>query len=114
MHAVIFEFWPVEDRKADYFEHAEKLRAELETIPGFVSVERFESVTEPGKFVSLSFWEGEEAIAHWRNHSVHREGQAAGRAGIFSDYRLRVAAVVRDYGLNKRHGAPDDSTKQHG
>jgi heme-degrading monooxygenase HmoA len=113
MHAVIFEFWPREDRKAEYFDHAAALREELKKMPGFVSVERFESIAEPGKFVSLSFWESEEAIARWRGEPGHRMVQAAGRGGIFSNYRLRVAAVVRDYGMTDRAEAPADSRAVH-
>jgi heme-degrading monooxygenase HmoA len=113
MHVVIFEFWPREERKSEYFDHVAALRGELEGMPGFVSVERFESVTEPGKFVSLSFWDSDEAIARWRQGESHRRVQAAGRAGIFSDYRLRVAAVIRDYGMNERDEAPADSRAVH-
>lgn len=113
MHAVIFEFWPRRERKAEYFDHAQALRTELEKVPGFISVERFESIVEPGKFLSLSFWESEEAIARWRSHLRHREAQAAGRGGIFANYRLRVAAVIRDYGMNDRDQAPADSRKVH-
>jgi heme-degrading monooxygenase HmoA len=114
MHAVIFEFWPREERKAEYFDHAAALRRELETMPGFISVERFESIAEPGKFLSLSFWDSEDAIARWRQEPGHRKVQAAGRAGIFSDYRLRIASVVRDYGLRERAQAPADSLTAHG
>lgn len=114
MYAVIFEFWPRHERKAEYFDHARALRAELEKVPGFISVERFESIVEPGKFLSLSFWESDEAIAAWRTHLRHREAQAAGRGGIFADYRLRVAAVVRDYGMSDRNQAPADSRNAHG
>ena len=114
MHAVIFEFWPREERMADYFDHAAALRRELETMPGFISVERFESIAEPGKFLSLSFWDSEEAIANWRREPGHRKVQAAGRAGIFSNYRLRIASVVRDYGLSERAQAPADSLAAHG
>jgi heme-degrading monooxygenase HmoA len=113
MHVVIFEVWPHEERKAEYFDHAAALRGELERMPGFVSVERFESLSEPGKFLSLSFWDSDEAIARWRREPGHRKVQAAGRAEIFSDYRLRVAAVVRDYGLAEREQAPADSRAAH-
>lgn len=113
MHAVIFEVWPREERRKDYFDYAAALSAELQKMPGFISVERFESITEPGKFLSLSIWESDEAIATWRRHAPHREVQAAGRAGIFAKYRLRVAAVVRDYGMSDRAEAPVDSLAVH-
>jgi heme-degrading monooxygenase HmoA len=114
MIAVIFEFTPAEGRTAEYFDFATALRAELEKIDGFISIERFESVTTPGKFVSLSFWRDEEAVKQWRNLEAHRRAQAAGRGGVFADYRLRVASVIRDYGMNERDGAPPDSKDRHG
>ena len=113
MIAVIFEVWPAQGRKDDYLAIAASLRAELEAIDGFVSVERFQSITEPGKMLSLSFWRDEEAVKRWRTQQHHRQSQIKGRSGIFSDYRLRVATVVRDYGLNDRDAAPDDSRELH-
>ena len=106
MHAVIFEVVPEPERRQDYLDIAAKLRPELEKIDGFVSIERFESLTRPGKILSLSFWRDEAAVARWRRHEQHREAQIAGRSGIFRDYRLRVASVVRDYGMNDRTEAP--------
>src|SRR3954469_15364287 len=102
MIAVIFELWPAEGRAEDYFALAGALKSKLEAIDGFISVERFASVTEPGKFVSISFWRDEEAVRQWRNNAEHRAAQDAGRNGIFRDYRLRVAAVLRDYGIADR------------
>lgn len=113
MIAVIFEVWPASGRKEDYLAIAATLRAELETMDGFVSVERFQSLTDPGKLLSLSFWRDEQAVQLWRNEIHHRESQAAGRSGIFADYRLRIASVVRDYGLNERTQAPGDSRAYH-
>ena len=114
MIAVIFEFWPAEGRAAEYFELAASLRSELETIDGFLSIERFESVTNRGKFVSLSFWRDEDSVHRWRNLESHRSAQARGRRGVFTDYRLRVASVIRDYGLKERGEAPADSRERHG
>ena len=114
MIAVIFEFSPVAARTADYFEIAGALRAELDTIDGFISIERFESVTTPGKFVSLSFWRDEEAVTAWRNTQEHRAAQSAGRHGILKDYRLRIASVIRDYGMTDRAEAPSDSRAANG
>ena len=114
MIAVIFELWPAPGRADEYFQLAGQLRADLEKIDGFISVERFESVTQKGKFVSLSFWRDEEAVRRWRAVETHRGAQAKGRAGIFSDYRLRVASVIRDYGLREREEAPADSREKHG
>jgi heme-degrading monooxygenase HmoA len=113
MMAVIFEVWPAEGRAQEYFSLAAALRADLEKIDGFVSIERFESLTTKGKFLSLSFWRDEEAIRRWRNLEGHRAAQAKGRGGIFADYRLRVASVVRDYGFNERGAAPQDSRAVH-
>jgi heme-degrading monooxygenase HmoA len=114
MIAVIFEVWPAQGRSAEYFDIAASLRGDLEKIDGFISIERFESVTTPGKFVSLSFWRDEEAVRSWRNLEGHRLAQARGRAGVFADYRLRVASVIRDYGMNARDDAPRDSRDAHG
>ncbi len=114
MIAVIFEVWPAEGHAKEYFELAATLKADLEKIDGFVSVERFESLTTRGKYLSLSFWRDEEAIRRWRNLEHHRMAQAKGRETVFADYRLRVASVMRDYGMNERAGAPEDSRKTHG
>lgn len=114
MIAVIFEVWPTEGRAAEYFDLAACLRADLENIDGFISIERFESLTTTGKYLSLSFWRDEEAVRVWRNFEKHREAQAKGRGGVFADYRLRVATVVRDYGRQDRSDAPRDSREMHG
>ncbi|MBI1396538.1 MAG: antibiotic biosynthesis monooxygenase [Betaproteobacteria bacterium] len=106
MIAVIFEVWPSEGRLQDYLDLAAGLRSELEKIDGFLSVERFTSLTNEGKYLSLSFWRDEEAVRAWRTHAEHRVAQASGRAGIFRDYRLRVASVMRDYGMQARDEAP--------
>lgn len=109
MHAVIFEVWPKKERFDDYMAIAAGLRGELEKIDGFISVERFASLTEEGKYLSLSFWRDEEAVKRWRAHMQHRKAQARGRQEIFEDYRLRVAAVVRDYGMTERAEAPQQA-----
>lgn len=114
MIAIIFEVWPAEGKFDDYMDLAGKLRPMLQDIDGFISVERFESLTEPGKYLSLSFWRDEEAVAAWRQLEEHRNAQFAGRAGLFSDYRLRVAGVLRDYGMSDhRENAPTDSREIH-
>jgi heme-degrading monooxygenase HmoA len=109
MIAVIFEVWPAEGRRDRYFEIAAALREELARIDGFISIERFESLAEPGKVLSLSFWRDEEAVARWRQHAGHRQAQMEGRGGVFHDYRLRVASVLRDYGMGSRSEAPPDA-----
>jgi heme-degrading monooxygenase HmoA len=114
MIAVIFELTPAEGRFADYKRLAEELSAELKKIDGFLSVERFESISRPGHFVSLSFWRDEEAVRQWRNLANHRAAQKQGRAGIFRSYRLRVANVIRDYTMDERSQAPADSVNIHG
>ena len=113
MMAVIFELEPREGSTARYFELAAMLRPSLDATDGFISVERFESLTEPGKLLSLSFWRDEHAIAAWRALATHRAAQSQGRAGVFRDYRLRVAEVSRDYGLTARDQAPADSRAAH-
>jgi heme-degrading monooxygenase HmoA len=113
MIAVIFEVWPADGRKDDYLALAAALRAELTEIDGFISIERFQSLTDPQKLLSLSFWRDEEAVRTWRNNENHRESQAAGRNEIFADYRLRIASVVRDYGKTERAEAPADSRRLH-
>jgi heme-degrading monooxygenase HmoA len=114
MIAVIFEVWPRPERRQEYLDIAAALRPDLEAIDGFISVERFESLSEPGKLLSLSFWRDEAAVSAWRNLDAHRSAQSRGRAGIFADYRLRVAGVIRDYGMTDRAGVPDDSAAVHG
>jgi heme-degrading monooxygenase HmoA len=114
MIAVIFEVVPNEGRKQEYLDIAAALRPHLEAIDGFLSIERFASLADPGKILSLSFWRDEQAVAAWRRLEVHRAAQARGRGEVFADYRLRVAEVVRDYGLNEREQAPEDSRARHG
>lgn len=106
MIAVIFEVWPAEGKRDAYLALAAALREELTTVDGFVSVERFESLTEPGKMLSLSIWRDEDALRDWRERERHRAAQAKGRGGMFRDYRLRVAGVIRDYGPVDRDQAP--------
>jgi heme-degrading monooxygenase HmoA len=114
MIAVIFEVWPADGHRETYIDLAARLRPLLDDIDGFVSIERFQSLTDGGKLLSLSFWRDEEAIAQWRNLETHRAAQAKGRAGVFRDYRLRIAAVVRDYGMSERAEAPSDSRQTNG
>jgi heme-degrading monooxygenase HmoA len=111
--AVIFEVWPADGEMETYLDIAAALKAELETMDGFISVERFTSLTEPGKMLSLSFWRDEAAVAGWRNREQHRAAQAAGREHVFAGYRLRVASVLRDYGMDEREQAPVDSRTRH-
>lgn len=113
MIAVIFEVEPADGQRADYLDMAAKMRPLVERIDGFISVERFESLTRPGKLLSLSFWEDEAALDRWRRLSQHRAAQSTGRAGMFDDYRLRVVSVIRDYGLHDRAQAPADSKEVH-
>ena len=113
MIAIIFEVEPRSGRRQDYLDLAAALRPQLEAIDGFLSVERFESLTRPGKILSLSFFRDEAAVAAWRNLDSHRRAQARGRGELFADYRLRIASVLRDYGLNEREEAPADSRAVH-
>jgi len=114
MHAVIFEVWPAPGQRDTYLQMAAALRERLLQMDGFISIERFESLSEPGKMLSLSFWRDEAALAAWRNVDAHRHAQAAGRDHVFGDYRLRIAEVARDYGMNERAEAPQDSRQAHG
>lgn len=114
MIAVIFEVVPAPGQRDIYLQAAARLRPQLERIDGFISIERFESLSEPGKLLSLSFWRDEAAVAAWRNVEAHRQAQAMGRGGVFADYRLRIAGVVRDYGMSAREQAPADSRAAHG
>lgn len=113
MIAVIFEAFPKEGKRDDYFDLAAQLKSELNKIEGFISIERFQSVNDPKKLLSLSFWKDEESVALWRNVELHRYAQKEGRNCIFDDYRLRVATVVRDYSMNNRREAPADSKLIH-
>jgi heme-degrading monooxygenase HmoA len=114
MIAVMFEGWPDAGQGKRYLDIAASLKPLLEHVPGFISIERFESLAEPGKLLSLSFWESEAAVAAWRNMAAHRVAQAEGRTRTFRDYRLRIAAVFRDYGIENRAEAPADSVAVHG
>ena len=112
--AVIFEVQPAEGRRDAYLDIAADLRPLLDSIDGFLSIERFQSLVDPNRILSLSFWRDEEAVQAWRNTEEHRQAQKAGRGGIFADYRLRIAHVVRDYGLTEREEAPADSRAVNG
>jgi heme-degrading monooxygenase HmoA len=114
MIAVIFEVWPADGHKQTYLDIAARLKPELEQIDGFLSIERFQSLTDESKLLSLSFWRDEAAVTAWRNVEHHREAQKRGRAGVFRDYRLRIASVVRDYGMTERAEAPADSRATNG
>lgn len=109
MIAVIFEVEPKTGEAGRYLGLAAALKSELESIDGFVSVERFESLAQPGRYMSLSFWRDEASVRSWRCHGMHRRAQQQGRSSVLAGYRLRVAAVVRDYGLHERGEAPADS-----
>lgn len=113
MIAVIFEVRPHEDGRQEYLDLAAGLRPMLEGVDGFISIERFQSLTDPGKLLSLSFWRDEEAVKAWRQLEPHRAAQAKGRTSVFADYRLRVAGVLRDYGMTERAQAPADSRRVH-
>jgi heme-degrading monooxygenase HmoA len=114
MIAVIFEVQPHPEHREGYLGIAASLRPTLEKMDGFISIERFESLVKPGKILSLSFWRDEAAVQAWRNIEHHRQAQKAGREGVFRDYRLRVAAVLRDYGMAERAEAPADSRMKNG
>ncbi|HLZ73965.1 antibiotic biosynthesis monooxygenase [Phenylobacterium sp.] len=114
MIAVIFEVEPRDGRRQAYLDIAAELKSRLESIDGFISVERFESLAQPGKMLSLSFWRDEAAVAQWRGLEAHRRAQAIGRGEVFAGYRLRVASVLRDYGMTERDQAPADSRAANG
>jgi heme-degrading monooxygenase HmoA len=114
MIAVIFEVWPADLCRQTYLDIAAELKPELERIDGFLSIERFQSLLDDTKLLSLSFWRDEAAVAAWRNVERHRSAQQAGRHGVLRDYRLRVAHVLRDYGMDERAEAPADSRRTNG
>jgi heme-degrading monooxygenase HmoA len=114
MIAVIFEFTPREGRFPEYMDLVGQLKPELDKAEGFISLERFESITTKGKFLSLQFWKDEESVRKWRTLQKHREAQKKGRAGIIASYRLRIAGVIRDYTMDERAQAPADSVAVHG
>ena len=113
MIAVIFEVTPAPGRVQEYLDLAAALRPELESFDGFISIERFSSLVNEGKVVSISFWRDEDAVKRWRNVEQHRMAQARGRAGTFADYRIRVAHVIRDYTMRERGEVPEDSRHAH-
>lgn len=114
MIAVIFEVMPHPQHKDRYLEIAANMRELAEGIDGFISVERFQSLMNPDKLLSLSLWRDEAAVAEWRRLERHRAAQKSGREEIFRDYSLRVAHVLRDYGMAERAEAPEDSRRLHG
>lgn len=114
MIAVIFEFTAVAQKRQEYLDLAAALGAEVKDFDGFLGIERFQSLSDPDRYVSLSFWRDEESVRKWRNVQKHREAQARGRRGIFSAYRLRVCQVLRDYTKDSRKEAPKDSVAMHG
>jgi len=111
--AVIFEVYPANGKMQEYLDIAAELKPLLQNIDGFISIERFSSLVEEGKILSLSFWRDEKSIEQWRNLETHRLAQIKGRDGVFTDYRLRVASVSRDYAMNIREQAPADSRLTH-
>lgn len=113
MIAVIFEVIPKDGQLQQYLDIASNIKPFLSSIEGFISVERFQSLSEPRKYLSLSYWRDEAAVAQWRNLEAHRGAQHAGRSHVFEDYTIRIAAVVRDYGLHEREEAPKDSRTFH-
>ncbi|MDR0230585.1 MAG: antibiotic biosynthesis monooxygenase [Dysgonamonadaceae bacterium] len=108
---VIFEVKPKKEGMNDYLAHAANLKTELSKMEGFISTERFSSLNEEGKLLSLSVWENEETAANWRNQIAHRESQKAGRNFLFEKYHITVASVVREYTGNDRAEAPRDSNE---
>ena len=114
MVSVIFEVWPHPDHREGYLNWAAELKEELLKMDGFISIERFQSLNDPGKLLSLQFWRDDACLTAWRNLEAHRAAQSAGRGTMFRDYRLRIAEVTRDYGLNERAEAPADSRQAHG
>ncbi|WP_439522576.1 antibiotic biosynthesis monooxygenase family protein [Marivita sp.] len=114
MIAIIFELMPAEGQKDAYLDIAATMRPMVEQVEGFISVERFQSLTNPDKLLSISFFEDEDAVLRWRKLAAHRNAQSKGRSGVFSDYRLRVCHVMRDYGMFDRDQAPEDSVRAHG
>ena len=114
MIAVIFEVEPAEGQKDQYLDIAATMRPMVSQVEGFISVERFQSLTNPDKLLSLSFFEDEAAVERWRTLAAHRKAQSTGRSGLFKDYRLKIAHIIRDYGLLDRAEAPDDSKAMHG
>ena len=114
MIAVIFEFTADAARREEYLQIAAMLNEEVKGFDGFLGIERFQSLSAPDRYVSLSFWRDEDAVRRWRNVHEHRQAQAKGRRGIFSSYRLRVCSVMRDYGMKERGEAPKDSIAAHG
>ena len=113
MIAVIFEVIPTKEGKQEYLEIAASLREHLIKMPGFISIERFQSLSEPEKLLSLSFWDDEDSISRWRNLEEHRSAQSKGRNQLFKDFRIRVCSVARDYTMTSRGEAPGDSNEIH-
>src|SRR6476469_6246500 len=114
MVSVIFEVWQHPKHRAGYLDWAAELKNELVKMEGFISIERFQSLTDPDKLLSLQFWRDDASLKAWRNLESHRAAQAARRKTMFKEYRLNIAEVIRDYGLDDREQAPADSRAAHG
>ena len=114
MIAIIFEVFPKKGKVEEYLDIAARMRPMVENVEGFISVERFRSISNPDKLLSISYFVDEAAVARWRNLSEHRTAQSKGRSDIFDDYRIKVLSVIRDYGMDDREQAPTDSLKFHG
>ena len=114
MICVVFEVWPDPSHREGYLNWAAELKTELLKMDGFISIERFQSLTDPDKLLSLQFWRDDSSLIAWRNLDAHRAAQSAGRSTMFKNYRLRIAEVIRDYGLKERAEAPADSQQAHG
>ena len=113
MIAVIFEVTLKENGKDRYLEIAGDLKVLLSEMDGFISIERFQSISNPSRYLSLSFWRDENSVKLWRKQLAHREAQREGRNSLFEDYRLRVANVLRDYGMDNREQSPVDIEQQY-
>ncbi|WP_105631557.1 antibiotic biosynthesis monooxygenase family protein [Cronobacter dublinensis] len=97
MIAVLFEAQALPQAQQRYFDLAAGLKPLLADAPGFIDLERFQSLTAPDRFLSLSWWESEEAVRQWKGNLMHQAAQQEGKARIFAHYRIRVAQVLRDY-----------------
>ncbi len=108
---VLFEVTPTKEGMEKYLELASMLKPMLSGFDGFISAERFQSLNNEGKLLSMNVWENEEAIEKWRNTLSHRMSQLEGKNKLFESYKITVCNTIREYSNTDRKNAPQDSNK---
>src|SRR3954454_14561603 len=69
----------------------DRLAAEQPGDPGI-------EAAREGLGVTVSYWRDEDSARAWKQVAEHLVAQQRGREAWYSDYRVRVAVVHREYG----------------